>query len=90
MVVVKPNYMKHEHEHEHEIKPKNNKQASCCSTDEEEIHSDDDGHDHSNSNQTPLQMFLPPIISFILLLIAIGLLQLWGRFLLVNIQKALP
>jgi Cd2+/Zn2+-exporting ATPase len=35
-------------------------------------HSDDDGHDHSDSNQTTLRMFLSPVISLILLLIAIG------------------
>jgi Zn2+/Cd2+-exporting ATPase len=36
-------------------------------------HSDDDGHDHSGGNQTTLQMFLPAIISLVLLLIAIAL-----------------
>lgn len=35
-------------------------------------HSDDDGHDHSSTDQTTFQMFLPAIISFTLLLIAIG------------------
>ncbi|RKD16332.1 cadmium-translocating P-type ATPase [Pelobium manganitolerans] len=34
-------------------------------------HSDDDGHDHSGGNQTTFQMFLPSIISFILLMVAI-------------------
>lgn len=37
-----------------------------------EEHSDDDGHDHENSNQTMLQMFMPAIISFALLIIAIA------------------
>lgn len=35
-------------------------------------HSDDDGHDHSSGDQTAFQMFLPAVISFALLLIAIG------------------
>lgn len=35
-------------------------------------HSDDDGHDHGTSDQTPLMMFLPSIISLVLLLTAIG------------------
>lgn len=34
-------------------------------------HDEDEGHDHENSNQTTLQIFLPAIISFSLLLIAI-------------------
>jgi len=34
-------------------------------------HTDDDGHDHSVSNQTTFQMFLPSIISLILLMAAI-------------------
>ena len=37
-----------------------------------EEHSDDDGHDHSGSSQTILQMFLPAIISLILLFAAIA------------------
>lgn len=36
-------------------------------------HHDDDGHDHSGSSQTALQMFLPAIISLVLLLAAIAL-----------------
>ncbi len=36
-----------------------------------EEHGDDDGHDHSGSSKTTLQMFLPAIISFVLLLVAI-------------------
>ena len=37
-----------------------------------EVHGDDDGHDHSGSSQTTLQMFLPAIISLILLFAAIA------------------
>lgn len=37
-----------------------------------EEHGDDDGHDHSGSSQTTLQMFLPAIISLILLFAAIA------------------
>ena len=35
-------------------------------------HEEGDGHDHENSNQTTLQMFMPAIISFALLIIAIA------------------
>jgi Zn2+/Cd2+-exporting ATPase len=38
-----------------------------------EEHGDDDGHDHSTANDSTFKMFLPSIISLILLLIAIGL-----------------
>jgi Cd2+/Zn2+-exporting ATPase len=76
--------MKHQHKYdangkqlcctlEEKINRKTDKQTGCCSTDKEpENHSDDDGHDHSETNQSSLQMFLPAIISFTLLLIAIA------------------
>ncbi|MGV6947135.1 heavy metal translocating P-type ATPase [Sphingobacterium kyonggiense] len=35
-------------------------------------HSDDDGHDHSHSESSPIQLFLPSIISLVLLLVAIA------------------
>ncbi|MDO5636482.1 MAG: heavy metal translocating P-type ATPase [Myroides sp.] len=35
-------------------------------------HSDDDGHDHSHSDSSPMKMFLPSIISLVLLLVAIS------------------
>ena len=35
-------------------------------------HSDDDGHDHSSGSDSPLKMFLPAIISLVLLQIAIA------------------
>jgi len=64
-------------EHQH-IYDKNGKQI-CCSLEEKinkktEHHSDDDGHDHDHSSEekSTFQMFLPAIISFVLLLIAIG------------------
>ena len=38
----------------------------------EHEHSDDDRHDHSGGNQTAFQMFLPSIISLVLLLTAIA------------------
>lgn len=46
----------------------------CCATDEPKHieHSDDDGHDHTGGNKTTLQMFLPAIISFTLLMLAIA------------------
>jgi Cd2+/Zn2+-exporting ATPase len=63
-------------EHQH-IYDKQGKQI-CCSL-EEKInqsteHSDDDGHDHDHSieGKSTFEMFLPAIISFVLLLVAIG------------------
>ncbi len=38
-----------------------------------EEHGDDDGHDHSTANDSTFKMFLPSIISLVLLFIAIGL-----------------
>ena len=51
--------------------------ADCCTTEQKinkavEQHSDSDGHNHDNSDKSTIQMFLPAIISFVLLLIAIG------------------
>ena len=50
---------------------------SCCASKSEKhhehSHNDHDGHDHSHSSdKTPFQMFLPSIISLILLLLAIA------------------
>ena len=52
----------------------------CCTLEEKinkkiEHHSDDDGHDHEHSNEekSTFQMFIPAIISFVLLMVAIGL-----------------
>lgn len=78
--------MKHQHKYdesgkqlcctlEEKINRKTDKQTGCCSThNEPENHSNNDGHehDHSDKDQTTLQMFLPAIISFTLLLVAIG------------------
>ena len=65
-------------EHQH-IYDKQGKQI-CCSLEEKinqsmEHHSDDDGHDHDHSSKekSTFQMFLPAIISFVLLMVAIGL-----------------
>lgn len=64
-------------EHQH-IYDKEGKQI-CCSLEEKinqstEHHSDDDGHDHDHSSEekSTFQMFLPAIISFVLLMVAIG------------------
>jgi len=57
---------------EEKINSKTDKQNGCCSTHNDHEHSDNDGHDHSGKDQTIFQMFLPAIISFVLLLIAIG------------------
>ena len=64
-------------EHKHKYDAKGNQ--LCCTLEEKinkktEHHSADDGHDHEHSSEekSTFQMFLPAIISFILLLIAIG------------------
>ncbi|MFE3872416.1 heavy metal translocating P-type ATPase [Flavobacterium sp. ZS1P70] len=50
------------------------KDVGCCSHDDSENHADDDhDHDHSNGNDTVFKMFLPSIISLLLLLVAIAL-----------------
>jgi Cd2+/Zn2+-exporting ATPase len=55
---------------------KRDKPDSCCSSDNEHVHSSDDGHDHdhdhSHGDISYFQMFIPAVISFCLLLIAIG------------------
>ncbi|WP_028664835.1 heavy metal translocating P-type ATPase [Runella zeae] len=54
------------------------KDDTCCTTHQhDEHHDDDDGHDHEHSagNQTTFQLFLPSVISLVLLLIAIALDQ---------------
>jgi Cd2+/Zn2+-exporting ATPase len=53
---------------------KEHKEVGCCSTDEpkKEEHGDDDGHDHSKASDSTFKMFLPAIISLVLLLIAIA------------------
>ncbi|MEA5461515.1 heavy metal translocating P-type ATPase [Arcicella sp. LKC2W] len=55
------------------LNKKQPKETGCCATHDHNEHSDDDGHDHSGGNQSTFQMFLPAIISLILLLISIGL-----------------
>ena len=63
------------HQHKYDAKGK----QLCCTLEEKikkkaAIHSNDDGHDHDHSNEdkSTFQMFVPAIISFTLLLIAIG------------------
>jgi Cd2+/Zn2+-exporting ATPase len=65
--------MEHQHKYDREGK------QLCCTLEEKinqktENHSDDDGHDHDHSsgNESTLKMFLPALISFALLLIAIA------------------
>ncbi|HJY11211.1 MAG TPA: hypothetical protein VJ304_00405, partial [Flavobacterium sp.] len=65
-----------EHTEEKIIKKKK-KQSCCCSDHEEHNHSENDGHDHDHdhdhdSSGSMFQMFLPAIISFVLLLIGIA------------------
>lgn len=59
----------------------------CCEIEEKinkktEHHSDDDGHDHDHSSKekSTFQMFLPTIISFVLLMIAIGFDNYFTQF----------
>lgn len=63
-----------EHIEEKAVKKKIN-QSGCCSAHEEHHHSDGDGHDHDHDHNTEgglFQMFLPAILSFVLLLIGIA------------------
>ena len=56
------------------VKKKKN-QSGCCSAHEEQHHTENDGHDHDhehNADGSLFGMFLPAIISFVLLLIGIG------------------
>lgn len=61
-----------------EIKSTKNKtKPSCCCSHDEPVHTDNDGHDHGHDHEhgaegSLFKMFLPSIISFILLLIGIG------------------
>ncbi len=64
--------------HNHISDKSNN--AACCGTEEKVYanththHHDDDGHDHShNANESILQLFMLPIISFLMLIVAIAL-----------------
>jgi len=51
----------------------NSKQTGCCSHDDDHDHSEDEGHNHEHSaDESVFKMFLPAIISFLLLLIALG------------------
>ena len=67
-----------EHTQEKIIKKKKN-QSGCCSAHEEHKHTENEGHDHDHDHDhdhgnsgNMFQMFLPAIISFVLLLIGIG------------------
>jgi Cd2+/Zn2+-exporting ATPase len=75
--------MAHQHQHdaknkelcdtsEKEGNKKSAKSGACCATDLHS-HSDDDGHNHEhNADQSTFRMFLPAILSLILLLLGIG------------------
>ncbi len=70
-----------EHIHtEEKITKKKPKQSTCCCSHDEPVHSNNDGHDHGdghdhehNAEGGLFKIFLPAIISFVLLLIGIGL-----------------
>ncbi|KQB37072.1 heavy metal translocating P-type ATPase [Flavobacterium aquidurense] len=52
------------------------KQSSCCCSHDEPVHNENDGHDHDHEHNAEgglFKMFLPAIISFVLLLTGIGL-----------------
>lgn len=60
---------------EEKIRKKKSNQSGCCSAHEEHHHSEEDGHEHDHEHEVDgslFQMFLPAIISFILLLVGIG------------------
>ncbi|MWB94912.1 cadmium-translocating P-type ATPase [Flavobacterium sp. GA093] len=59
---------------EEKINAKTDKSSGCCSVEDKNSHSDDDGHDHDHehtADQSTFKMFLPAIISFVLLIIGI-------------------
>ncbi len=77
--------MKHQHKYdangkqlcctlEEKINQETDIEIGCCAVDSKSEHSDDDGHDHEHSQQSEstLRMFVPAILSFTLLLIAIA------------------
>lgn len=45
--------------------------------DHDHEHSDDDGHDHSGGNESTIKLFMPAIISFVLLIIALAFDNNW-------------
>lgn len=51
------------------------KDDTCCTTHQHDEHHDGHDHEHSAGNQTTFQLFLPSVISLVLLLIAIALDQ---------------
>lgn len=93
-----------EHQHKYDASGK----QLCCTLEEKinhqsEKHSDDDGHNHEHSHESEntFKMFIPAIISFTLLLIAIGFdnyfLQEWfagwvrmGWYIVAYIPVGLP
>ncbi len=50
------------------------KSANCCAADEKEEHNHNHNHEHSHgdSNKTTFQLFIPAIISFVLLMLGIA------------------
>lgn len=59
---------------EEKINHNTDKQTGCCATDNElDNHDDNDGHNHSSGSDSTFKMFLPAIISFLLLIIAIAI-----------------
>ncbi|GEC72136.1 cadmium/zinc/cobalt-transporting ATPase [Flavobacterium flevense] len=59
---------------EEKTNQKNDRQTGCsCTENNPENHSDDNDHKNSTESKSTFQMFVPAIISFVLLLIAIGL-----------------
>ena len=77
--------MKHQHKYdangkqlcctlEEKINQETDIEIGCCAVDSKSEHSDDDGHDHDHSQQSEstFRMFVPAILSFVLLLIAIA------------------
>ena len=72
------------HDHGHKVAEKRSQAPKggdgCCSHDalehshaQHDSHSDDDGHDHASGSDSLLTMFLPAVISLLLLLVAIAL-----------------
>ena len=62
--------MSNSHIHTYDAQGKQN----CCTLEQKiNKHTEHDGHDHSNASDNTIKMFLPAIISFLLLIIAIAI-----------------
>ena len=72
ILIIMVYFIEHKLFKEEKKNKKSAKNSNCCST-HDDVHSDDDGHNHEhNAEGSTFKMFLPAIISFLLLLVAIA------------------